>query len=157
MRQLQPFSQQAGVGIQCRIDQDLKQVLKPTSEQLMWILMSADDIALISGDVACLKAAIGLLDTVFSDWGLTISTAKTNLLVIGRDAQTQAANLSIQVHGDTLEVVHRFKCLGSIFMSDDTLDAEINLEIASAGIAWHQLKSGKVSCSKQKKENILHR
>ena len=44
----------------------------------MWILMHADDIALISGDVASVKAAIGLLDTVFSDWGLTVSTAKTN-------------------------------------------------------------------------------
>ena len=118
MRQLRPFLQQAGTGIQYRINGDLKQVLKPTSEQLMWILMYVDDIALISGDVASLKAAIGLLDTVFSDWGLTVSTAKTKILFIGRDAQAQAANLSIQVHGDTLEVVHNFKYLGSIFMSD---------------------------------------
>ena len=64
---------------------------------------------LISGDVASLNAAIGLLDTVFSDWGLTVSTARTKVLVIGRDAQTQAANLSIQVRGVTLEAVHRFK------------------------------------------------
>ena len=74
VRQLQPFLQQAGVGIQYRINGDFKQVLKPTSEQLMWIIMYADDIAFISGDVASLKAAIGLLDTVFSDWGLTVST-----------------------------------------------------------------------------------
>ncbi len=32
VRQLQPFLQQAGVGIQYRINGDLKQVLKPTSE-----------------------------------------------------------------------------------------------------------------------------
>ncbi len=106
------------------------------------MLMYADDIALISGDVASLKAAIGLLDTVFSDWGLTVSTAKTKVLVIGRDAQIQAANLSVQIRGVTLEVVHKFKYLGSIFMSDGTLDAEILHRIASAGIAWHQLKSG---------------
>ena len=56
--------------------------------------------------------------------------------------------MSIQVRGDTLEVVHKFKYLGSIFMSDGTLDAEINHRIASAGIAWHQLKSGKVWSSK---------
>ena len=109
----------------------------------MWMLMYADDIALISGDVASLKAAIGLLDTVFSDWGLTVSTAKTKSLVIGRDAQIQAANLSVQICGVPLEVVHKFKYLGSIFMSDGTLDAEILHRIASAGIAWHQLKSGK--------------
>lgn len=70
------------------------------------------------------------------------------MLVIDRDAQTQAANLSIQVRAITLEVVHKFKYLGSIFMSDGTLDAEINHSIASAGIAWHQLKSGKVWSSK---------
>ena len=81
----------------------------------MCILMYADDIALISGDVASLKAAIGLLDTVFSDWRLTVSSAKTKLLVVGRYAQTQAANLSIQVRGDTLEVVHKFKIHGPHF------------------------------------------
>ncbi len=70
------------------------------------------------------------------------------MLVIGREAQTQAANLSIQIRGVTFEVVHKFKYLGSIFMSDGTLDAEINHRIASAGIAWHQLKSGKVWSSK---------
>ena len=118
VRQLQPVLQQAGLGIQYRINGDLKQVLKPTSEQLMWIFMYADDIALISGDVASLKAAIGLLNTFFSDWGLTVSAAMTKLMVVGRDAQTQAANLSIQVRGDTLEVVHKFKHLGSNFTSD---------------------------------------
>ena len=79
--------------------------------------------------------------------GLTVNTAKTKIF-ISRDTQTQVANLSIQVRDDTLEVVHKFKYLGSIFMSDGTLDAEINHRIASAGIAWHQLKSGKVWSSK---------
>ena len=65
VRQLQPFLQQAGVGIQYRINGDLKQVLKPTSEQLMWILMYADDIALISGDVESLKAQLDCLTLSF--------------------------------------------------------------------------------------------
>ena len=43
--------------------------------------MYADEIALLA--VACLKAAIELLDTVFSDWGLTVSTSKTQISVIG--------------------------------------------------------------------------
>ena len=143
MRQLQPFLQQTGVGNQYRINGALKQVLEPTSEQLTWILMYADDIALISGDVASLKAAIGLLDTVFPDWVLT---AKTKVLAEMPTLKRQ--NLSIQVCGDTLEVVHKSKYLASIFMSDGTLGAEINHRIASAGIAWHQFKSGKVWSSK---------
>ena len=107
--------------------------------------MYADDIALISGYVASLKAAIGLLDTVFSDWCLTV---KAEVLVIGRNAQTQAANLSIQVCSDTLEIVHKFKYLRSIFTSDGELCVEINHRIATAGIAWHQLNSGKLWSSK---------
>ena len=35
----------------------------------MWIFMYADDIALLAEDTASLKAAIELLDAVFSDWG----------------------------------------------------------------------------------------
>ena len=72
----------------------------------------------------------------------------TKLMVVGRDAQTQAANLSIQVRGDPLEVVHKFKHLGSNFTSDGTPDAELNHRIANAAIAWHQLKSAQVWSSK---------
>ena len=57
--------------------------------------MYADDIALLAEDTASLKAAIELLDAVFSDWGLTVSTSKTKNLVIGRDSDTQAAYLDI--------------------------------------------------------------
>ena len=52
------------------------------------------------------------------------------------------------MRGDTLEVVHNFKYLGSNFTSDGTLDAEINHRTASAGFAWHQLNSGKDWSSK---------
>jgi len=77
---------------------------------------------------------------------LTVSTAKTKLLVVGRDADAQAANLSITLRGDLLEVVSKFRYLGSMITSDNTLDAEISHRIASAGFAWHQLKE--VWCSK---------
>ena len=52
------------------------------------------------------------------------------------------------MRGDPLEVVHKIKYLGRIFTCDGTLDAEINHTIASAGISWHQLMSGKVLSSK---------
>ena len=55
--------------IQYRIDGDLKQVHKATDKQLIWIFMYADDIAVLAEIVASLKAAIELLDTVFSDLG----------------------------------------------------------------------------------------
>ena len=55
----------------------------------------------------------------------TISTKKTKVLVVGRNAAAQAAESVITLRGDQLEVVSQFKYLGSVFNSDCTLDAEI--------------------------------
>ena len=75
-------------------------------------------------------------------------------MVIGRDSDTQAATLDIKVHGDSLEVVSRFKYLGSIFSSDGCLDAKAGHCLVSAFLApsartaWHQLKARSLWCSK---------
>ena len=111
--------------------------------------MYADDIALLAEDVASLKAAIELRDTVVFDWGWTVSTSKTKILVIGRDSDTQAAALDIKLRGDSLEVVSKFKYLGSIFTSDGCLDAELSHHLVSAGIAWHHLKARQLWFGKQ--------
>ena len=80
--------------------------------------MYADDIALLAEDTASLKAAIELLDAVFAKWGLTVRPSNTKILVIGRESDTQAATLDIKLCGDIVEVVSKFKYLGSIFTSD---------------------------------------
>ena len=78
----------------------------------------------------------------FSQWGLTISTEKTKVPVVGRDAEQQAANAIISIRGDKLEVVSSFKYLGSIFTSesDGTIDAEVAHRIAAANIAFVRLR-----------------
>jgi hypothetical protein len=80
---------------------------------------------------------VDLLDSTFTEWGLTVSSAKTKLLVVGRDLDAQAAHLNITLRGHRLELVSNFKYLGSMITSDSTLDAEISHRIASAGYAWH--------------------
>ena len=69
-----------------------------------------------------------------------------DLLIVGRDAPTQASDKNIEIWGDTIEVVQQF--LGSMISADNTLDAEINHKVASAGFAWHQLNMSKLWCSK---------
>ena len=88
------------------------------------------------------------MDKTFSQWGLTISTHKTKVLVVGRDAEQQAANVNISKRGDKLEVVSSFKYLGSIFTSDATIDAEVRHRIAAANIAFVCLRKAKVWSSR---------
>ena len=87
-----------------------------------------------------------LVDKVFSDWGLTVSTSKTKVLIVGRNAESEAAALDLHVRGVAIEVVHKFKYLGSMFTSDARLDTEISHRIRSAGAAWHSLKAHVWSC-----------
>lgn len=117
-----------------------QQKATPTREELIWILMYADDIALVTEDADSLRVALDLPDSTFSEWGLTVCSAKTKLLVVGRDADAQAAHLNITLRSDRLEVVFKFKYLGSMTTSDNTLEAEVSHRIASTGFAWHQLK-----------------
>ena len=73
-----------------------------------------------------------------------VSTQKTKVLVVGKDAEMHAGNLHIIVRGTELEVVTDFQYLGSIFSADNTVDKEVNNRIAKAGYAWHTLKVKKV-------------
>ncbi|DBA87962.1 TPA: hypothetical protein ACH3X1_004947 [Trebouxia sp. C0004] len=87
--------------------------------------MYADDISLACDTAEKLRVAVTTMDATFLRWGLTISTKKTKVLVVGRNAAAQAADSVITLRGDQLEVVSQFQYLGSVFNSDCTLDAEI--------------------------------
>lgn len=106
--------------------------------------MYADDICLIADDADNLTRAITAMDAAFLTYGLTVSTQKTKVLVVGKDAGIQASNLHIHIRDTELEVVTEFQYLGSIFSADNTIDKEVSNRIAKAGYAWHSLKVAKV-------------
>ena len=122
----------------------------PTHEELMWILLYADDISLVCDDIDNLRTAIALMDSTFLQWGLTISTEKTKVLVVGRDAEVQTSSATVIMRGDTLEVISGFKYLGSIFTSnsDGTLDA-------SASSASARLRQAKIWLSNTVNQNAI--
>ena len=66
--QLEPLLRKPGVSISFRVNGDLKQYSKPTDEELLWILLYADDITLITESVEKLETSLDLLDTAFSEW-----------------------------------------------------------------------------------------
>jgi len=120
----------------------------PTEEVLMWILMYADDISLACDTAEKLREAVITMDATFLRWGLTISTKKTKVLVVGRNAAAQAADSVITMRGDPLEVVSHFKYLGSVFTSDCTLDVEITHRVAAANSAFQQLRRANIRSSR---------
>ena len=80
----------------------------------MWILMYADDISLACDTAERLRVAVTTMDATYLRWGLTISTKKTKVPVVGRNAAAQAADSVITLRGDQLDVVFQFKYLGSV-------------------------------------------
>ena len=117
VRQLLPYLRRLGVTKCFKIDGQLRHCKNPTEEELMWILLYADDISLICDSAEKLREAVTVMDTTILRSGLTISTKKTKVLVVGRNDAAQAADLVITLRGDQLEVVSQFKYLGSIFTS----------------------------------------
>jgi len=106
----------------------------------MWILMYADDISLACDTAEKLRVGVTTMDATLLRWGLTISTKKTKVLVVGMNAAAQAAESVITLRGDQLEVVSQFKYLGSVFHSDCTLNAEITHRVIAANSAFQQLR-----------------
>ena len=144
IRQLLPELKRLGVTICYKIDGQLMHGKNLSEEELMWIMLYADDISLVCDDAEKLRTAVTTMDATFLRWGLTISTNKTKVLVAGRDAAVQAAKSVVTLRGVELEVVSQFKYLGSMFTADCTLDAEITHRVAAANSAFQRLRQANI-------------
>lgn len=91
--------------------------------------MDSADISLICDTAEKPREAVIVIDATFLRWGLTVSTKKTKVLVVNRDAAAQSA-----------EVVSQFKYMGSIFTSDCTLDTKIMHRVIAAHDAFQQVR-----------------
>ena len=134
--QLLPQLQQLGIAICYEIGNQSNNL---TEELLMWTLLNADDISLACNHAGKLKEAVITMGATFLRWGLTISTKKTKVLVVGRVAAAQAAD-SVMLYGNQLEVMSHFEYLGSVFTSECILDAETPHQVAAADSVFQQLR-----------------
>ncbi|XP_022093240.1 uncharacterized protein LOC110980661 [Acanthaster planci] len=99
-------------------------------------MLFADDAALASHSEAGLQRLITCLAHTCSEFGLTISLKKTN--VMGQDV-SQAPSIGIGDH--TLEVVEEFTFLGSTIASNLSLNAEISKRIGRAASTMARLST----------------
>ena len=82
-----------------------------------------------------LQRAFNDFDNECQNACMRISTAKTEVMVVSRSP----VQCSIQVGGETLKQVEKFKYLGYTFISDGRVDREIDNRIAKAGVVLSEL------------------
>jgi len=103
-------------------------------------LLFADDCALNANTEADMQCSVDKFSKACTDFGLTISTKKTEVLhqpAPGRDY----VEPNITVNGESLKNVDRFTYLGSTLSLNTTIDDEVNTRIARASVAYGRLQS----------------
>ena len=139
VREVHPILQQLGVKIHYRIDGHLTEAKTYSSAELMWILMYADDIALICDDPDDLQLALSIVHKEFLRWGLHINASKTEVFANKEAIDSADHPLTFCLGDKPIATVQKFKYLGSIVTHDNSLDAEISNRIRSAADAFGKL------------------
>lgn len=138
LREVLPKLELTGVRVSFSIGGERCDTRNLSGQLLLWILLYADDIALIADSEQSLQSAVSELDAALQSWQLLISVTKSKVMVVSKDAA--AASPVIQLQGQTLEAVQHFKYLGSQLSGDGTLDAEISYRISCGAAAFQRLK-----------------
>ena len=97
-------------------------------------ILFADDAAITAHTETALQELINHFAHACSQFGLTISIKKTNIL-----AQDVSFALSISIGDCTLDVVEDFTFLGSNISSNLSLDTKLNMRIGKASAAMARL------------------
>ncbi|XP_031638882.1 uncharacterized protein LOC116351002 [Contarinia nasturtii] len=83
-------------------------------------LAYADDLVLFGSSEQELQDSVGDLRAACTDFGMTISSSKTQVMHVGKTRKT----VQCELNGNLLEQVSQFKYLGCIFSEDGKLDKE---------------------------------
>ncbi len=112
-------------------------------EDLLWILLYAHDVALVSEDPDKLRDMVTALDSAFQRWGLLISVGKTKTLMvcIPSPGEGPVAVQVIFIGTQRVEHVKPFKYLGQITASDGTVKGEASRRLGLAYAAFIGLSS----------------
>ncbi|KAH7623119.1 putative Transposon Tf2-6 polyprotein [Nannochloris sp. 'desiccata'] len=79
-------------------------------------LMYADDLMQAATSIDGLRKQMALLEDFSARWGLTINASKTKVMVFSRLNSPHVAKTAVlKIGGEVVEVVERFKYLGTIF------------------------------------------
>ena len=109
-------------------------------EEMVRDFLFADDCALNAGSEDGMQRSMDKLSTACDDYGLTISTRKTEVMHQPAPHE-EYVEPSITVNGQTLQAVDKFTYLGSTLSRTTLIDEEISGRIAKASAAFGRLRS----------------
>ena len=105
------------------------------------MILYADDIALMCGDIEELSEILKIFDTTFTRFGLKISTDKTETMAFNVPEEIKAKPSLISLGGVALKNVRCFKYLGhTVTNNDDDPSKYLTHRISSAFQKWNELK-----------------
>jgi hypothetical protein len=104
-------------------------------------LLFADDCALVASTHDEMQKSVNLFEKACTDFGLTISTKKTEVLHQPAPGDHTHQHPVIKVNQQPLNSVERFTYLGSTLSRDASIDDEVNSRIAKASAAFGRLRS----------------
>ena len=105
-------------------------------EELVQILLYADDMAIVCDCEKGLVKLVKKLDEVTQAWCLDISQEKTKILTVTRTKNAPPINISLR--NEDLENVEKFKYLGRTFTNTPDLTPEITTRIQKASSNFYK-------------------
>ena len=135
---------QIGIKYNCRFDGglfNLRRLQAKTKIQTGTVceLLFADDSALAAGSEADMQHTVNLFSSACDDFGLTISTKKTEVMYQPAPGKPYAEP-TITVNKEKLPAADNFTYLGSTLSRSANIDAEVNNRIAKASAAFGRLR-----------------
>ena len=98
-------------------------------------LLCADDLVLLSSTESGFQCVLNSVADACNTAGIKISSAETEVLHLSRNPN----QCVVQVNGETLKQVKKFKYLGVAFTSDGRQDEEIDTQIGKASAVMRAL------------------
>ena len=134
-----PKLQELGVRVVYQVDGVLhdKPLHTLTHREFVYILLYADDIALLSESLADLKSMVEVVHNQFQAWGLAMNFDKTKVMQVGL---SHPFSNDLFVAGKRIDMVESFKYLGQIFSHNGSIDLEIQQRISKALLVFNDLR-----------------
>ena len=101
-------------------------------------LRYADDTAVIADSPQALQRLLNQLTAVGDRYGLKINTTKTKILIISK---TPEPPINISIYGKQIEVVEKFKYLGTWISNNLDPEVEIRSRIEQARATFNRMRS----------------